>query len=370
MVFCARKSDLEKSADAIKKGDYIKAVKISNDVLRKDSLNPEAHYNLSFAYAHLDSLQKSFFHYLKICELDSNLRDDILLKEKLATLLNLEPYPSSSISMKRMHQFKGSFSPDGKTIAVAAAKRDRADIYLVGLDGKVKNKITKSGMNTDPDFSATGEYIVFVSDADGDEELYLYNLKTKEMTKLTNNTAQDFSPSCSPDGKDLVFISNMDDPYKWEIYKINITNKKIKRLTKNHYWDGFPKFSSDGKSIIFSSKRNGSENIYIMNKNGGGEKILYESPADDNDPLLMEENLFFKSNKDGDWDIYRYNIKTKSMMSLTNNRYPDWNPRISKDGSKILLARKKGKRWRLYFINFNNPISTELITAKIKSKVK
>ena len=366
LVFCSRKGDIQKGIDAIKKGEYLKAVKSLNTVLKTDSLNSEAHFNLSLAYAHLDSTDKSFYHYLKICELESNLRKDVQLKEMLANFLNLEPYASTLVSMKRMNQFKGTFSPDGKKIVVAAARRDIANIYLVNLDGSIIKKLTKQGMNTDPDFSPTGEHVVFVSDIDGDEELYLYDLVTNQMENLTDNTADDFSPSFSPDGKEIVFVSNMDNIYQWEIYKINVTNKKIKRLTKNQYWDGFPKFSSDGKRIVFSSKRKGSEDIYIMKENGGGEKLLYTSPADENDPMLLNENLFFKSNRNGKWEIYRFNLKNKSLIRLTFNAYPDWNPRISKDGTKIVVSRKKKKRWLLYFINLNNPISAELIIAKIK----
>ncbi|MCK4453723.1 hypothetical protein KAU59_05160, partial [candidate division WOR-3 bacterium] len=109
LVFCSRKGDIQKGIDAIKKGEYLKAVKSLNTALKTDSLNSETHFNLSLAYAHLDSTDKSFYHYLKICELESNLRKDVQLKEMLANFLNLEPYASTLVSMKRMNQFKGTF---------------------------------------------------------------------------------------------------------------------------------------------------------------------------------------------------------------------------------------------------------------------
>ena len=126
-------------------------------------------------------------------------------------------------------------------IAVEAAKRDIADIYLIKLDGTIIKKITKGGMNTDPDFSPAGEDIVFISNKDGKEELYLYNLATKQTEQLTHNKGQELSPSFSPDGKEIVFTSNIYG--KWEILKINVKNKKFSRLTNNDHWDGFPRFS-------------------------------------------------------------------------------------------------------------------------------
>lgn len=370
-IFCARKDELEKGINAMEKGDYAKAIKALDNALKTDTLNPEIYFNLSLSHAHLDSIDKSFRNYLKLVELDTTakFKNNGPLREMLATFLKIDPYTWKSIPMKRMNQFKGALSPNGKLIAIAAAKSDVANIYLNEISGKIINKITVSGMNTDPDFSPVGDKIIFVSSADGDDELYTYDLKTKEVVQITENTAQDFSPAFSPDGKEAVFVSNMDDPYKWEIYKINIEKKKIKRLTKNNYWDGFPKFSSDGKSIVFSSKRNGSENIYIMSKNGGSEKILYQSTADDNDPLLIDKTLYFKSNKDGEWEIYRYDLKNKELFRLTYNSLPDWNPRLSADGTKIVVARKVKKRWQLYYIDFNNPVSADIIVSKIKRKI-
>ena len=371
VVFCSRKDELQKGIKAIEKGDYAAAVKSLQSALKIDSLNPEVHFGLSLSYAHLDSVQGSFVHYLKLVELDttSKFKNDVPLREMLATFLKIDPYTWKAIPMKRMNQFKGALSPDGKTIAVAAAKSDIANIYLTKLNGKVIKKITLSGMNTDPYFSPVGDQIIFVSDADGDDELYTYDMKNKKVKQITDNSAQDFSPAYSPDGKEVVFVSNMDDPNKWEIYKVNIENKKIKRLTKNNYWDGFPKFSSDGKSIVFSSKREDSENIYTMKKNGGGEKMIYESDADDNDPVLMDQTMFFKSNRDGKWEIYRFDLKSKKLFRLTYNSVPDWNPRLSNDGRKIVIARKIKKRWCLYYTDFNNSVAADLLAAKIEKKI-
>lgn len=370
VVVCSRKTELQKGIEAVKKGDYLKAVQSLKKSLQTDSLAPEVHYNLSLAYAYLDSVDKSFHHYLKLIELDSPLKENTKLKELLARLLNLEPYTTKQIPMNRMNQFKGSINPAKNIIAVAAAKNDIANIYLVNLQGKVIKKITKRAMNTDPCFSPDGKFITFISNLDGDDELFLFNLQTGEIKKLTNNTAKDFSPAFSPDGKEIAFVSNMDDPYKWEIYKLNIESHKIKRLTRNNYWDGFPKFSSDGKYIVFSSKRDGSEQIYQMKSNGGGEKILYESPADDSDPSLIGDNLYFKSERNGKLEVYRYNLRNKELIQLTNNRYPDWNPRLAADGSILLITRKYKKRWRLYLIDFKNAVPSTLLVKKIKIRLE
>jgi WD40 repeat protein len=364
---CSRKSDLEKGISALQRGDYLSAVKTLNASLVLDSLNPEIHYNLSLAYANLDSVKKAQAHFLRLAALDSPLKENIRLKELLACALGMEPYPLTPITMKGMHQFKGVFSPSTDTLVIAAARSHRPDIYLVSRDGSVIKRITTKSSNTDPDFSPDGKTVVFVSNRDGDEELYLYDIVSEQITQLTTNTAGDFSPSYAPNGKDIVFVSNRDNPYKWEIYKVNIKNKKIKKLTTNDYWDGFPRFTDDMRAIVFSSKHEHSENIYTIKTGGGGEKILYESTADDNDPSVHGDYLYFKSNRDGNWEVCRLNLKTKKLLRLTWNDRPDWNPRVSGDGTKIVVSRQIRDRWRLFYMDFLNAVPTNILIDKIKA---
>lgn len=368
MTGCGRKTDLELGINALGKGDYGKAVESLKKALAEDTLDSEAHYHICLAYTYLDSTDQALRHYLKLGDLGSERKNDRELRQLAAIMVGLEPYPSSIVPMRRLNQFKGAFAPRGDLVAVAAAKTDRADIYLGNLDAKDMRKIVSGGMNTDPHFSPDGEFLVYVSNRDGDEDLYLYNIEEDQGRRLTDNTAQDFAPCFAPDGKEVVFVSNLDNPYKWEIYGVGVESGRTRRLTNNNYWDGFPRFTANGRSIVFSSKRNGSEDIYVMRRDGGAQEILFASPADDNDPTLIGENLFFKSQMNGEWEIYKYNLETKSLVRLTNNQWPDWNPQVSSDGMKMLVSRKVKGRWVLYFINLEDPVDADFIAAEIRKR--
>ena len=367
-VHCARKSDLERGVEALQRGQYGKALTLLRSAWTRDSANSEVHYNLCLVYIHLDSSKQVLAHYLELAQLASERKHDRALRELIAVELGLEPYPASIIPMRRLNQFKGTFSPTDDLIALAASTRDKADIYIAQLDGSNIKKIVSGGMNTDPDFSPDGNSIVFVSDRDGDEDLYVYDLKSGETRRITDNAAEDFAPAFSPDGREVAFVSNRDDPYKWEIYAVNIASGRIRRLTDNSYWDGFPRYAANGQSIVFSSKRNGSEDIYVMRVDGGAQELLYASAADDNDPTLVEENLFFKSQMDGEWEVYQYNIRTKGLVRLTNNILPDWNPQISSDGRKLLVSRKIRGRWVLHFINLDDPLAADFLVREIRKR--
>src|SRR4030042_5430977 len=120
---CKGKTKLSKGVDLVKKGDYTQAVKTLNQALKQDSLNTEIHYNLSFAYAHLDSMKKAMLHYLFLVDTVSPYQDSVQIREMLGVALGLDPYTTSLITMGKINQFKGVFSPKAETMPLAAAKR-------------------------------------------------------------------------------------------------------------------------------------------------------------------------------------------------------------------------------------------------------
>ena len=76
--------------------------------------------------------------------------------------------------------------------------------------------------------------------------------------RITNNGKANFAPYFFPDGKRVIFASNMADPKgrDFDLYAINIDGTGQERITFNPSFDGFPMFSPDGKKLVFASNRN------------------------------------------------------------------------------------------------------------------
>ncbi|MBI2448752.1 PD40 domain-containing protein [Candidatus Pacearchaeota archaeon] len=83
--------------------------------------------------------------------------------------------------------------------------------------------------------------IAFVSQRDGNHEIYTMNPDGTEQRRLTNNNAEDMYPSWSPDGKKIVFESDRDGNY--EIYIMNSDGSEQADLTNNKDWDWMPSWS-------------------------------------------------------------------------------------------------------------------------------
>jgi TolB protein len=98
------------------------------------------------------------------------------------------------------------------------------------------------------------------------------DLRTRRVRRLTNHPAIDTSPSLSPDGKRLTF--NSDRGGSQQIYVLNIDGGSPKRITFGKGRYGTPVWSPRGDLIAFTRIAKGRFSIGIMRPDGSGERIL------------------------------------------------------------------------------------------------
>ena len=156
----------------------------------------------------------------------------------------------------------------------------------------------------------------------------------------------------SPDGNTIAFC------YQGDIYTVPAEGGKATQLTTNPAYDTHPIWSPDGKHLAFSSDRQGSLDIYIMNKEGGVPRRLTthsgkETPVafTDNEHILFEASLMpdaqsiqFPSSQFP--QIYQVNIKGGQPTLYSTLPMEDIS--VADDGSTLLYHDKKGYEdpWR------------------------
>lgn len=122
-------------------------------------------------------------------------------------------------------------------------------------------------------------HIAFVSERDGNAEIYAVEPDGSGLTRLTNHPAFDGDPAWSPDGQRIAFRSQRDGNN--EIYVMNADGTGVLRLTFHPGDDLRPAWSPDGQQIAFVSNRDGDSGVYVMNADGSGVRRLADGPAAD-----------------------------------------------------------------------------------------
>ncbi len=145
--------------------------------------------------------------------------------------------------------FHPSWSPDGKRLAVVTG--DESEYYggVLGLDDGLLKRITPEGLNVGSiKWSPDGTEVAFDAEVEDNFDLYTVENDGSNLRRLTESPATDARPEWSPDGSSLLFHSTRDfesvhGDEQWdhfELYLIDLDTREVKRLTENEAFDAHP----------------------------------------------------------------------------------------------------------------------------------
>ena len=256
--------------------------------------------------------------------------------------------------------------PASGRIAFVSERDGNKEIYVMNADGTGQTRLTNNqAFENDPAWSPDGSKIAFGSDRDGNGEIYVMNADGTGQTRLTNNSAEEWYPAWSPDGSKIAFQSDRDG--NGEIYVMNANGTGQTRLTNNPAEEGAPAWSPDGSKIAFFSDRDGGVmEVYVMNANGTGQTNLTNNPAWDRGADWSPDGsqIVFHSDRNGDpMEVYVMKANGTDQTRLTNNPaydgYPSWSP----DGSQIAFQSDRDGNLEVYVMNADGTGQTNLTNS-------
>ena len=209
--------------------------------------------------------------------------------------------------------------------------------------------------------SPTGK-IAFVSDRDGDAEIFSMDENGNNLRQLTYNTVGDRHPSWSPDGTHIVFTRDGHGAYP-DIYVMNADGSDQCPLVAHHASDMWPAWSLRGDEwIAFQTNRNGNWDIYLVRSDGTDLRQLTTHPADDEVPAWSVDGrrVFFQSARGRVTQIYSIDITTGEpaehhVASGFRYQFPRPSPQDGRlafgspdqDGNPEIYIEVDGQAWRV-----------------------
>lgn len=196
--------------------------------------------------------------------------------------------------------------------------------------------------------------IVFVSDRDGNNEIYTCNADGSNVTRLTNNAAADGDPAWSPDGTRIAFIRSMG-PHEWlgNLFIMNADGSNIVQKTFTNDANN-PAWSPDGTRIAFTDEIDETINVWIYRiavmslTNGAISELLPYTMGSSVEPAPAWSPDGTKIAFNSDWaawdfvgDIHTICPNGSGLTTLTHQFGNDddyWNPSWSPDGMKLSVT--------------------------------
>ena len=245
------------------------------------------------------------------------------------------------------------------------------DVWVANRDGSYPRRITVSeGTESNPLFSPDGSMIAFTGQYDGNTDVFIVPVTGGVPKRLSWHPGADLVRDFSPDGKKILFASqrNSFTNRYFQLFTVDIATGTEQQLPiPNAFWASY---SPDGNSIAYTTipdrfeqwknYRGGTMSriwLYDTKSHNVTEIPKPKSGSNDSKPVWKGNKVYFRSDRDGEFNLYSYDITTKAVSQLST--FKDF-PVSSLEGtSDGIIISQAG------YLHFYNPSTNNISKIKI-----
>jgi Tol biopolymer transport system component len=261
-------------------------------------------------------------------------------------------------------------------LAFANDRGGNIDVWVVDLpSGKLHRLTTDPGLDFSPTWSPNGRRIAFRSDRRGNDEVFEMSADGTGQRDLTRNPTSDYSPAWSPDGRTIAFATDRSGSPN-DVWLMDADGSNPRPLVEQGGIDEYPVWSPDGSMVAFNctlgrilSSRVGDFEVCVVNADGTGLRRITDAPGISAAAGWSPDGslIVFASNRDiapGSvspcGDVFVIRPDGTGLRKLTDSSEEYCLSSVSKDGHIIFSSdrRNPGKESDLWVMNLDGTGAT------------
>lgn len=251
--------------------------------------------------------------------------------------LNLENWTDTQLTSDLSDNTYPLASPDGRWITFQSDRDGNFDIFVVNIVGGQLRQLTRNSVwDRLPAWSPDSDWIIYSSDVrdDGTFDLYRIRPDGSQNEVVYSDGRRNSHARYSPDGRYIVFTSGekLRDANTWEIALLDTQTQSVTFLTQNEYRDSSPSFSPDGERILFITTIGDDTAIATMNLEGEDRKIIHDGTGNEWASSYSPDGNFIvvTTTIEGDDQLLLMEADGSNVQQITSSggAYASWIPAI------------------------------------------
>jgi TolB protein len=229
------------------------------------------------------------------------------------------------------------------------------EIWSMDPDGANQKQITHFNVISEfPSVSADGSKLAFNSYLHGNPAIFVFSVDPVRDLRFYNQRGASVTatPSFTPDGKQIVFMSSAAGCCR--IFISNIDGSNVHSVSSGTSIDAEPKVNpKNGSSVAFSSGRSGPEQIYMMNIDGTDVERLTEGSGEASNPSWHPDGQFLafawtRGFMAGAFNIFVMDVSKRNYQQLTHGEGKNENPSWAPDGKHLVFMSTRSGRSQIW----------------------
>lgn len=259
--------------------------------------------------------------------------------------------------------FSCQSSGTSKTILYISEKDGNPEIYSTDRNGNVHTRLTNSSkIESSPKLSPNGENIAYLLSKNSLKELWMmdYEGNQGKLVSRRDESVEDFF--WSPDSNKIAYKRKKEDG-QHDISLLNIVDGTVNEVTNNTSIEKLGNWSPDGEWIAYAVIKTdemltkGDQRVGIFKKNPEGvDEVRLTENFEDHNPVWSPDGkkIAFLSTRGGDdIDIYVLEVETKQETNITASQGNDYDFDWSPDSKRIIFVSERDENPEIYVIDIS-----------------